>query len=615
MDYLRREFLSRFSGRIFIFWLFFVLSFNQALAASIYFSPSSAQKTVGNTFTVTVRVNTNGVAINAGEGSIVFDPDKLQVVSVSKSGSIFSLWASEPSFSNAEGNIDFSGGVTSPGFSGSNGLILNITFKAKSATTVRGVTDVILVSGAILANDGEGTNVLTSLGKANFFISPSGTVEPSDQIPTTIIPPTLTKPNLLAPVILSSTHPDQEKWYSNKNPLFRWDLPSEVKEIWLVLSKRANSSPIIKYSPPISEKELTDLEDGSWYLNARFRTAEGLGAITSFRFNIDSQPPQQFDITRLDQDDLTNPRPALLFESLDAASGLEKYQIKIGSGAWVDIDPALAGNAYAIPLQKYGDYEVEVKALDRAGNSSSAKINITIESIKAPVIKEITKEAGEGKPVIIKGMAEPGRKILIEFAENGSDLINSIPQVYARQIDTNHFIYEVFADVNGYWSIKVADLPPGRYKVAARIQDERQAVSEASNIVNTEIKKEIWDGIWKFVSKMFDFLVNLLSKGWLLIALGAFLVFLVMIIVNKLVPLATNEIRKIKHIASEYHNLNKLKRLNSRAKLELKILEKDLKKELELLSKIAHHRTLHPDEQYLKNKLERYYNILKKLRV
>lgn len=83
--------------------------------------------------------------------------------------------------------------------------------------------------------------------------------------------------------------------------------------------------------------------------------------------------------------------------------------------------------------------------------------------------------------------------------------------------------------------------------------------------------------------------------------------------VAKGVPHLAGEIEKIRYIASEYRIQKKLKKLDHKTNLELKILEKDIKKELDLLNKIASHRSLHPEESYLRNKLEKYYNTLKKL--
>ena len=90
---------------------------------------------------------------------------ELSVVSVSK-GSIFNLWTSEPSFSNSAGTVSFGGGSPA-GYTGSAGTVMTIRFKALSA----GKTNVRFKSGSVLAADGLGTNVLSSMGSAAFTIA------------------------------------------------------------------------------------------------------------------------------------------------------------------------------------------------------------------------------------------------------------------------------------------------------------------------------------------------------------------------------------------------------------------------------------------------------------
>lgn len=570
-----------------IFVLTLVLFFTQSAYAqngSLYFSPSSGTISVGQSFSIVLRVNTGGTAINAAEGSVVFDPTKLSVSSISKSGSIFTIWASEPSFSNAEGSIEFAGGVPSPGYSGSNGLVLTINFKTKTSTSIGGSTDITLISGGILANDGYGTNILSSLGKANYIISPER-IEP---IPPPI-EPGVAVPNLPKINITSPTHPDSLKWYSNNSPLFRWDLLPSVSKVALVLSRRANSPPIISYFPPISEMLFEDLEQGEWYLNGRFRTVSGLGPITSFKFNVDTQPPSAFSITRLDLDDPTNPRPELLFESSDATSGIDRYEIKVGEGEWIKIEPSLAGRAYAIPLQRYGNYAVEIKALDRASNSTSAKLDIKIEPIKAPVIKEITKEAYKGGVISVKGTAEPNRKIIIEFARNGRDLINLVPKAYAQEIDENYYTYETLADENGNWSVEIADLPVGTYKVGARAQDERQAVSELSNRMATKIK----DGILDLIFRLFDKLINILSGYWLFIVFVIALVGLMLALIESFRIKAKKCFRPM----SDWLVIRRTKK----RQIQIEHIIKDMEKELKFIRSMGKLRKLGPEESYLKS--------------
>ncbi len=573
------------------FSIFLIFGARAANAATLYFSPSSGNFSVGNILTVNILVNTENADINNAEATVNFPSGLLEIVSISKSGSIFTLWVEDPTFSNNAGTLSFNGGLPTPGFNSTNGKILSAVFRVKRA----GSATVAFSSPAVRANDGYGTNVFRVGAQAQFnLISEERPTPP----PTEEASPVAT--SIPRPVIRSTTHPDEDKWYSNNNPLFKWDVPAGVTEVLLVLNRSAGSVPFVSYTPPISERTLEDLAEGTWYFNARFRTAAGLGPISSFRVNIDTQPPTAFGISRLDTSDLTNPRPVLLFESSDATSGIDRYEIKVGEGEWVRIEPALAGRAYAIPLQKYGNYAVEIKALDKAGNFTSAKIDVQIEPIKASVITEITKEAGKGKPVTVKGTAEPERKIIIEFVRNGNGFINLVPRANTQQLDADHFIYETTADENGNWAITITDLPTGRYKVAARAQDERQAISEMSNEIETRVK----GGFWDLIFSIFDWFVNVLSGKGLFIAFLAVSVGLLLALTELIKVHAGKNIKKLLGLI-----LVKIVRNKSIKKVGHII--KDMEDELEYLKRIEKRRFLNTEEKYLKSKISAYLKMLK----
>ncbi|MEK7067743.1 MAG: hypothetical protein AAB956_01970 [Patescibacteria group bacterium] len=90
------------------------LSYAQTYTASLYLSPSTGEYTVGNTFSIDVKVNTGGAAINAAEATLAFNPNSLEIVKLAKNNSIFALWTQEPVFSNAPGSMSFGGGLPSP---------------------------------------------------------------------------------------------------------------------------------------------------------------------------------------------------------------------------------------------------------------------------------------------------------------------------------------------------------------------------------------------------------------------------------------------------------------------------------------------------------------------
>ena len=102
-----------------------------ALAASASLSLASSRRTIsiGETASVSVVLSTGGVSINAASATISFDRSKLEVTSISRSGSVFTLWAEEPTFSNSQGIVSFGGGLPTPGFSGSGATLIRISFR------------------------------------------------------------------------------------------------------------------------------------------------------------------------------------------------------------------------------------------------------------------------------------------------------------------------------------------------------------------------------------------------------------------------------------------------------------------------------------------------------
>ena len=195
----------------FLIFTFLPLGEVNAAGASFYLAPSSGTYVIGGSFSVSVRVNTGGQAVNAAEGAISYDADILEVTGVSKAGSIFSLWTTEPA--GRGGSISFGGGIPHPGYTGAGGQIFSVSFKTKKA----GTAQIRFTSGAVLANDGKGTNILASMGSGSYVISPKVTApdRPAQQTPSTSAPePPKVEAEYNKPKISSETHPDENKWFN-----------------------------------------------------------------------------------------------------------------------------------------------------------------------------------------------------------------------------------------------------------------------------------------------------------------------------------------------------------------------------------------------------------------
>lgn len=554
-------------------------------SGSLYLSPSSATHSIGDTFSVSVRVNTGGTAINATEGSLIFDPDKLQVTSLSKSSSIFTLWTTEPTYSNSDGTIAFGGGLPNPGYSGSSGQIISVNFRAKSG----GSSDIVFISGAILANDGSGTNILSSLGKATYSIG--GNTPPSSPAASSEEKSTSQNVTLAAPVIRSTTHADQNKWYANSNPTFIWDLAPQASQVLLVLSAHAGTTPRVSYSPPIVEKTLPDVADGIWYLNARFQSPQGASSISSFRFNIDTHPPLPFSVTRTDSPDATNPQPQIIFSTSDILSGIDQYQVQVDQGLWLVVAPASAGHAYALPKQIPGSHTVTVKALDKAGNSASATLALTIDPIMPPTLVDVPGQASSDVAFAVHGHGTAGTHILLYAVPSGVD----IPALTTFD-DATGRIGQGIVDEHGDWTIQAQPLNAGSYILYAYAQDDRGALSHHSNTVPLKISFQIGNAVLHLVERI----------ALALAGIGNWLILAVLALVLSILSVRAYRSRDTADSVPQ-------KKGEKGMALKLRVLLDDIEDEVILLDKMSRHRPLYPEERYLRSKLVQYRKTIKSL--
>lgn len=571
-----------------------------AQSGSLYFSPSSGNKVVGQNFSIAVRMNTGGIAINAVEGTIVYDSAKIDVVSISKAGSVFTIWATEPAFSNAEGTIQFAGGIPNPGYSGSSGLVFTVTFKAKTATTVRGYTDIILVSGAILANDGEGTNILSSLGKATYYLGPSTTSEPpieqTSGISQSAIPQV---------AITSSTHPDQTKWYDNNNSEFSWTLPEGIDNVSYLLNQKPNSNPGSIPDGFKNSIEFTDIDNGIWYFHAKFGKSGKWGPIAHYKIQIDTIPPPILEITRnIDQSDLANPQVVVVvFKSTDDSSGIDFYQMKIGKGDWVGIDKSLEGQPYKLPMaQIIGFNNIGIRATDLAGNSTITEFDVDL--IEKILVKIPTKQ---NELLEISGKAKPNKKLIISvlIAEAAKQMLGAQISSLAEESGNYTKKIEETTDENGNWQVELSDLPPVKYILAISLQDYSIALSKTP--VEITVSPSWLQEIFKKILRLFDYFVNGISRGALFIVFLATLAGLMIALIKLFESQAEKWLKLI-------GNWIILRRTQKKSNKQIEHIINDIEEEIKFLNSIGRRRRLGPEENYLKTKMAQYLKTLKDMR-
>ena len=557
------KFLIIFSLLSSIFFLF--IAPRSVFSADLILSPQSKSVNIGETFTITLFVNSPDQSINAISVKIKFDPNYLRIISLSKADSKINLWVQEPRFDNDLGEVFLEGIIFNPGFIGNNGKIISLKFKALQ----EGTTEIKFFSGAVLANDGEGTNVLAQMSGGTYTIKPAFVTPPVEELPSSEsaaplvgVPP--------APIISSPTHPDPNKWYKNPNPKFSWQLPADVTAVRLLYDKFPNSEPRVVYEPPISEKQLENLADGIWYFHVQFQNKHGWGRISHFRFQIDTEKPERLEITEIPRADLTEPKVRFIFNASDKTSGIDYYEVQIDNQVqqiWRDD----GSHRYETPVLKPGKYTLIVKAVDKAGNSTTNFADFIIEPLEPPIITDYPKKLASEEILIIKGKTK---------------YLNAQISLWLRHEKGALKNDSVKSDQDGNFTFVIEDkLAKGIYTAWAEVTDARGAKSNPSEKVTIIVEQPI---LFRIGSRAIEFLAVIVP----LIALIFLLVYLLYYWWHKFTVLKKKVKKEVGEAEQALHKA-------------FDFLKEDILEQIEMLEKARSKRQLTEEEEKIINKLKK----------
>lgn len=453
MEHRFKKIATRFFAAFVFMIAGFLLAINQADAATIYLSPSAKTIKVGDTFTVKAFINTQGRVINAAEGSISFSDDLVNAMAVSSAGSIFSLWPETPSFSNSAGRALFNGGVPNPGYNGSGGQVVNVTFKAKSP----GVAFFSLSGVSIRENDGLGTDIFS--GQSGTSVTITGTAETSKPAPETIEP---TKPKLSLPSIYSSSYPDQGAWYSAVKGVVGFRFPNGSGAIQTLLDGNPYSAPTISYRPPVYSKEISNLSDGVWYFHLRYQLNGEWSNSVHYKIQIDTSAPKGLIIETKSVPGGVN----LTLKAEDSLSGMDRYEIVVDDSKIVrKVTSQEASQPVLLANLASGEHSVKVMAFDKAGNKSEMSRLFQVESLSAPTINEISSPLDLGQKILISGSSTPSALIKLSLVDSAGQLSS----------------YDAVADNQGNFSLNIGPIGSiGDYSLTATALDKDGLSSQQS---------------------------------------------------------------------------------------------------------------------------------------
>ena len=456
-------------------------------AASLFIAPATGVYKTGATFSVSIFVNTAGTPVNAADGTLSYNPKELSVVSVTRASSIFNLWTSEPTFSNAAGTVTFSGGVPT-GYTGGQGNVFVVTFRALSSGTAR----VSLTGASVLAADGKGTNVLTNMSGGTYTLSAVES-QPAPEVIVEYVAPANTP---AAPQIVSSTHTKDGAWSKEKTATVSWTVPGGVTSVRTSLDKSPVAVPTKVYDSPIRTLTIPNLDDGVSYVHVQFKNADGWGKVGHYKLAVDSEKPESIEIKSPENADVSNPAQTLIFSSKDKTSLVALYKVQIDGAAPFEVKATSSLTNVLLEALEPGYHTVVAEGFDGSGNSLIASYSFTITSFEKPVITEFPVSLNSGTVPVIRGTTKAlakvtatitpptGEPIRIETVANGEGIFSIIPD---------------------------EDFKTGVYGVTVVATDQFGARSEKSDEIKIIVSEPGYVAIGSFLISFFSILIPLIA--------------------------------------------------------------------------------------------------------
>lgn len=477
-----------------------------------YVSPASGTFNPGDTFKVTALVASPDQSINAVGSVLVYPPDLLEVANISNSGSVVGVWLRNPESSATSGRISFEGIIVNPGYQGNGGKLFEVTFKAKAG----GLAAVGFDDGKILANNGEGTNVIGSSRGGQYTL----TTEPI----ISAAPP--------KPVIVSPNHPNQSGWSNKSSATFQWTIPTGVTGESFVFNSTAGTIPPEKSSGLDTSKDFGDLKEGVYYFHLRFENSLGWGPTTHYKIQIDLTPPETPKIDLPDAPETENPMPTINFTSKDALSGIEGYEILLhgpdGEQKIISTD-----NSKVLPKLKPGKYAITVIATDKAGNTASADAAISIKQIVAPSITDYPRSILPGETLVFKGLCLPRSQVIFTLTRDDG---------FQDQHDLRS------GDESSYVAVWPRLLDVGNYTVSAKQINQLGAESGPSESVHFEVARPVI--LFQIGSIRFD-------ATSLIISMSLFALLLFTLIIYEYVFAFLRRKKLVKMLTESYHTIHR----------------------------------------------------------
>ncbi|MFA6552953.1 MAG: cohesin domain-containing protein [Patescibacteria group bacterium] len=307
-----------------------------AQAATLSAYPDHRTVSLGETFTVDIRLNSEQQVVNAVTATIIYPKDLLEVVDVSRGGSFLTLWPVEPTIDTNTGTITLTGGIPNGSFV-VDGKILTITFSTKDTGGVEVKFDT--ETSQVLLNDGAGTPATLTLNSGIYKIDDLGYIS-----------------------ILSPSHPDENKWYRSRKAVFEWTAENDA-EYSYVLGINPDDVPDDTAERTNGQVTFNNVADGIQYFIVKEKRPNRAWQIVGRRrLQIDATPPEPITASVNQDNSVLVGQYYLAYNTTDNASGIDYYDVTENSTVYRNVS-----SPFILKEQDPNGWLV-VTAHDRAGN-------------------------------------------------------------------------------------------------------------------------------------------------------------------------------------------------------------------------------------------------------
>lgn len=320
--------------------------------------PGSGVYATGYPQQVSAMVYSGGEKINAIDMVLRFDPESIQVNSISFERSVCNPdTVLEKEVDNVGGKISVSCLITGDAFEEIRGIVADIDF----TPMLPGVSNLSFAEDThVYAADGLATDVLRLATSASYRAFKEEEIVGAYSEDTVVIPHSL-------------THDNSSKWYNNKEVVFVWPKVKDVEYVYelseddelLIINKESTFSTSLTVTPPA---------DGLYYFKLAAKRDDVLSQVSVFKISIDTTPPSapriKVSSARVKKDDIVR----FELSSEDTMSGLQKnFYVRIDGGAWLPSSSKLF-----MPFHEVGDHTLGVRVFDNAENYSDSELVINV---------------------------------------------------------------------------------------------------------------------------------------------------------------------------------------------------------------------------------------------